>query len=101
MRLSSRAFSPNCDGVNDLLTVQYELLNLRGGTPLTLTVYDLSGGRLGQINGGEVDNGRGGITWDGTLSGGRVVLPGIYLLELMVAADVGDERVRRVVSIVY
>ena len=37
------AFTPNADGINDLLTVEYDLVNLVGGAPVSLVVFDLGG----------------------------------------------------------
>ena len=42
-RLSAGAFTPNGDGVNGRLRLEFELLNLRGGAPLKVAFYDLAG----------------------------------------------------------
>ena len=100
-RLSAGAFTPNGDGVNDLVRVEYEVLNLRGGTPLAVTIYDLARRRIAALDAGQVNNGRGHVDWDGTGSDGLPVPPGIYVVEGGLQTDAGDESASRAVAVVY
>ena len=43
------AFTPNADGINDLLKVEYDLVNLAGGVPVALEVFNLAGVRVADI----------------------------------------------------
>ena len=83
------------------MRVEYELLNLRGGTPFTLVVYNLAGRRIAAVDAGPVGNGRPHIEWDGAGEDGLLVPPGIYLVEGNLETDAGDERAGRAVAVVY
>ena len=102
MSLSSPVFTPNGDGLNDEVMVEYELLNLSGGTPTTLGVFDLSGRKVGEAFSDDgMISGRSEFAWDGTDGRGSLLPPGLYILQLEVGADDGDDQVQRLVSLVY
>ena len=100
-RLSAGAFTPNGDEVNDRVRVEYELLNLRGGAPLTIAIYDLAGRRIAAVDAGPTDNGRSHVEWDGTGTDGLPVPPGIYLVAGSLETDAGEERASRAVAVAY
>ena len=102
MRLSSPVFSPNGDGVNDVVRIDYELLNLRGAAPVAIGAYDLAGRRVARLVGDE--GGSSGLAhtlWDGRNAQGLLVPPGLYSLQLEVEADSGAERSQLLVALVY
>ena len=102
MSLSSPLFTPNGDGVNDALRIEYELVNLRGDVPAVVGVYDLSGRRVGEVDAtGSGVSGGFSVSWDGRGEDGGVLVPGLYLLQLELATDTGSDRAGRVVSIAY
>ena len=101
LELVSSVFTPNGDGVNDKLEIEYELLNLFGAVPVALDLYDLSGRRVGAVYRGTAQSGRFALGWDGVLTTGHRPVPGIYLLRLEVASDRGDEALQRVISLAY
>jgi flagellar hook assembly protein FlgD len=41
------------------------------------------------------------LRWDGTDQDGRRVPPGLYLLEINVSGDSGDESVQQIISVVF
>ena len=98
--LNARVITPNEDGVNDALSVTFDLVNVLEPRPLCLRLFDLAG-RLLHEQEEEVTAGKQQVTWDGRDSGGRLVSPGIYILELQVAGDAREETTRRLVSVVY
>ena len=101
LRLSPPAFTPNGDGANDLLQIEYELVNLAGNVPVRIAVYDLSGRRVGEVGAGRAASGLHRTSWDGRDRQGTPLPPGLYLLELAVTSDNGEERARRLVSLAY
>ncbi|MBI2505874.1 MAG: gliding motility-associated C-terminal domain-containing protein [Candidatus Latescibacteria bacterium] len=101
LRLAPGAFTPNGDGVNDQVRIEYNLLNLAGGVPVSLEVFDLSGRQRAQVFAGPQVSGRSAQWWDGTDGEGRVLEPGLYILRLKVEADKGTSTSQRMVSLVY
>ena len=101
LKLSSPVFTPNGDGINDALEIEYELLNLFGAVPVALDLYDLSGQRVGMVHRGTAASGRFALTWDGVLANGAVTAPGLYLLRLEVDSDQGREARQRVIALAY
>ena len=103
LRVSPAAFTPNADGVNDVLHVEYDLVNVAGGVPVALEVYDLSGRRMAQIPVAAGSSGRySDVRWDGRASaGGDLVPPGSYLLRLEVRSDASTESAVSLVRVVY
>ncbi len=101
MRLSSSVFSPNGDRVNDVLQIEYELVNLSGAVPASIAVYDLTGRQVRGVGlGRRVVSGPSSVSWDGTGDKGRLA-PGLYLLQLEVETDTGRDRAQRLVAIAY
>ena len=95
------AFTPNGDGINDLLEIEYDLVNLSGHVPVTVGVYDLAGSQVAQIAAGSGGSGRFTATWDGRGESDQLLPPGIYLLSVEVEADTGTYTAVSSVPLVY
>ena len=101
--------TPNGDGVNDQLQIEFALIQILQERPVKVVLYDLSGrlvGRAVQVQGGRVIEsiGKAGelqFTWDGRSPSGALVPPGIYLCRIQVEADQGDEKIVFPVHVVY
>jgi hypothetical protein len=101
LKLASSVLTPNGDGVNDALAIEYELLNLFGSVPVVLDLYDLSGNWVGSVYRGTAASGRFTLAWDGRLGDGSTPAPGMYLLCLEVDSDRGKEALQRVIALAY
>ena len=101
LRLIPAIFTPNGDGINDIVHIEYELLNLTEAVAVQVLLYDLSGRFLGQVYRGEAASGRFSTTWTGRDQNGALLAPGLYILRLKVDADKGEESRGRVVSLLY
>ena len=101
LRLSSPVVTPNGDGANDRVEIEYQLLNLTGEVPAAIGIYELSGRKVGKIGvGAGPVSGLFRVEWDG--SGKRGLLPpGLYLLQVEVDADTGRNQSGRLVSVAY
>ena len=91
MSFSSKAITPNGDGVNDELTLEIALVNVLAPRPLRLRLYDLAGRPVYDRS----EDSRAGLyklVWDGRDSHGGRVAPGLYVLEILVEGDAGDEE---------
>ncbi|MXX37769.1 MAG: hypothetical protein F4Z85_06770, partial [Gemmatimonadetes bacterium] len=97
---STRVITPNGDGVNDQIAIQYSLLQLLNDAPNTLEVFDLSGRRVYAFR---EDRGRGPhtATWDGRNVDGRLVPVGLYLLRVAVEGAVESFAETRTIGVVY
>ena len=100
MSLSSKAISPNGDGINDELTLEIALVNVLAPRPLRLRLYDLAG-RPGYDHSRDSHAGQQEIVWDGRDEHGKRVAPGLYLLEILVAGDAGDAKTQALISVIY
>ena len=91
----------NGDQINDVLYVDYELLNLRSGTPTLIQIYDLVGRHIADLPRQLRESGLFRSAWNGRDHAGALVDPGLYILQLKVVADEREDRARRLVSVVY
>ena len=98
--VSNKVVTPNGDGVNDVLEVQFNLLQIVAPAPVILEIYDLSGRRVHRA---EIERGVGpaSLSWDGTVPGEGLAAPGVYVWRLRVDADAFDEVHSGVVGVVY
>ena len=101
LRLTSPVFTPNGDGANDELQIEYDLVNLSGAVPVVISLYDLSGRLVGEVFRGTAASGRFNASWDGTDASGQIVPPGLYVLSLEAQADRKKDTAVRLVSLVY
>ncbi len=100
MSLSSKAITPNGDGINDELTLEIALVNVLALRPLRLRLYDLAGQPVYDRS----EDSRAGqreLVWDGRDSHGDRVAPGLYVLEVLVEGDAGDEKTQALISVAY
>ncbi len=100
MSFSSKAITPNDDGVNDELTLEIALVNVLAPRPLRLRLYDLAG-RPVYDRGEDSLAGHRKLIWDGRDSHGDRVAPGLYVLEVLVEGDAGDEKIQALISVAY
>lgn len=98
--LTTRVLTPNGDGVNDELTVQFNLLQLVRSAPVALDIYDLSGRKVHRVALEERGLGPASFTWDGR-SGSSPVPPGNYIWVLRVMSDAFEERHMGVIAVAY
>lgn len=94
-------FTPNGDEVNDQGTITYILLRALNPVPLELTIYDLAGKPVRQLQRVSGLNGPQQANWDGLDDQGNRVPPGLYLVRLSVDTDTGSETQTQLVGVVY
>ena len=87
-----RVFTPNGDGVNDLLQGRFVLLRILAERRLDIAFYDLAGALRGRAGSDLGQAGQWNFAWDGRDEHGQLVPPGIYLCRIKIAADRGAEE---------
>ncbi|MYA21427.1 MAG: hypothetical protein F4Z30_00955, partial [Gemmatimonadetes bacterium] len=94
------ALTPNGDGVNEELRVEFDLVNVLAARWIGLRIFDLAG-RLVWVREEEGEAGGRAWVWDGRGSWGAPVTPGLYVAELRVEGDEESYSRRRVVAVAY
>jgi hypothetical protein len=87
--------SPNRDGVNDEAVIDFALAKVENADP-EVAMYDLSGRRVRVV----MDTAEG-YRWDGRDDRGQLLPPGVYICQIKLAADVGEETAHRIVNLAY
>lgn len=103
---SSSVVTPNGDGINDQMVLDYTLLKATGAVDVEAIVYDLGGRPVRVLYASRDLTGPNTIRWDGCDgagcgAGGTHVPPGLYVVRLGVDSDSGGDAVLRTVAVAY
>ena len=91
-----QAFTPNGDGINDELMMEFTLVLVGRSTAVEAEVFDLSGRLVARVEERrEVSTGHYSIPWDGRDAAGDMLPPGLYAVRLSLDADTGGTGVSR------
>ena len=93
--------TPNGDGINDVVAIEYTVLKLAQAGTVEVAVFDISGRRVQQLYRGQDRSGRYGRLWDGRGADGQVVGPGLYVYRVRIAADQGWEQRSGLILVAY
>jgi hypothetical protein len=88
--VSTDVFTPNGDGVNDEVVVEYTITQLSTPRRVELAVYDLNGRKVSTLVDADQIGGIYTVNWNGRNADGSLVPPGIYLLVTEVNSGVGS-----------
>ncbi len=97
----ARIFTPQGDGVNDELSINYTLFRIRQVSQVMVAVHALDGRRAWQIQLSDQAAGRHEVRWDGRNEAGQLVRPGTYLVRVEVATDKGNEVRIQPIAVTY
>ena len=101
LQVDPQIFTPNGDGVNEMVRFSFNLLQLTDAAPLQLQIFDLSGRLVGVVHEGAQQSGRFSFAWDGRNLSGELVPPGLYLYHISVEAEKGVDRKTGTVAVVH
>ena len=96
-----KVFSPNNDNINEGTNISFILLRALQPVDISLTVQDLSGRIVRSFQQTNVVNGPAKILWNGDDDFGRTVIPGMYIVNISVDTDTGNEEKSLIVGVVY
>ena len=94
-------FTPNGDGINDVLALEFVLVNVGDGVPVSVEVFALNGQRVAVVPVAATGSGRFPAQWTGRDESGDLVPPGLYLVRLEVASDRESQAAVAAVPVVY
>ena len=93
--------TPNGDEHNDVVGLEYSLVELTDPSWVEVAVWDLSGRRVRQVYEGLDDVGIYERMWDGRDASGRLVPPGLYLYRVSVDTDRQTVEVVKPLHVAY
>ena len=99
--VSSPVFTPNGDGANDRVLIQYDITNIARLSPVKVSIFDLSGRLVRGLVNSEAISGRFVQPWDGRDDDGVYVPPGHYAFSVSLQAGTGQVRKIGVVGVAY
>ena len=93
-------FTPNGDGINDEMTVIFDVQRLLVPKAVNLEIYDLNGRRVRRTE-RQLSSGGYSQQWDGRNDAGQRVAPGLYILRISTQADEPGASPMRLISVAY
>lgn len=82
VRVEPRVFTPNGDGINDVLTIAYKLREVTDERPIPLHIFDLAGAQVTTLDPLSSRSGEFARSWDGRNGDGQLLPPGTYMYRL-------------------
>ncbi len=95
------AFTPQGDGINDYVTVEYTLFRLLAAAEVELEIYALDGRSAWRQALGAQLSGRHRATWNGRDEKEQLVAPGLYVVQVRAQTDYGQWARERSLAVVY
>ena len=95
------ACTPQGDGVNDQLSLEYTLFRVQRAAAVKVGIYALDGRRIWQAQPQARSAGRHAVRWDGRDAAGQLVGPGVYLARVEVETDRGSEIRLQPIAVAY
>lgn len=103
--IAQPVLTPNGDGINDDLQVEFSVARVAAGRAVTLVIFDLSGRVVTRVQELRADSrGRYVLAWDGRDAGGALAAPGTYVARVEVEVDsdqATSTSVQRVIQVAY
>lgn len=94
-------FTPNGDGIHDVVDISYALLRLTAAAPVSVAIHDLSGRLVRQVHAGKDPLGEYTQRWDGRDDANALVPPGLYMCRIEVDVQSQRETSVRVIGVAY
>ncbi len=95
------AFTPQGDGINDHVTIEYTLFRLLATAEVELEIYALDGRSAWRQALGAQRSGRHRALWNGRDEKEQLVAPGLYVVQVRAQTDHGQWARERSLAVVY
>ena len=99
-RVSPNPFTPNGDGINDNVRIDYGLFQVDRPVPVSFSVYDLAGRVVYSRTRSEASGPRS-VRWHGTNHAGGLVSPGLYVWQIRADTAVDEFVESGTVAVAY
>jgi len=94
-------FSPNNDGICDYTTITFYIAKISHQQPLQVKIYNLNNELIRVLYDDYAPADFYQIQWDGRADNQKLVLPGVYIFQVRMKADIGDEIKTKLVTVMY
>ncbi|NKB66513.1 MAG: hypothetical protein GKR89_05590 [Candidatus Latescibacteria bacterium] len=101
VNFSAPVITPNGDGRNDEMRLNYILLKATDEVQVAVTVYDLGGRVVRRLYDQRDLSGPNAVSWDGRDDQDSLVPPGIYVIRLVADTDGGETAQVRPIAVAY
>jgi len=101
LQFSSKVVTPNGDGINDEVTIDYLLFRLPQNLPVALDIYGIDGRLITRLAKGLQGAGPQRVRWDGRDESGKLLAPGLYLMDLNIDSEFKSFRHLQPIGIAY
>ena len=99
--LEPKVVTPNGDGVNEKVDFSFKLLQITSRVSLSLKIFDLSGEKRRVIRKNNQYSGFLHFSWDGRDNSGNLVPPGLYVYQVSVEAENGEDLLTGTIGVAY
>ncbi|MEE3234299.1 MAG: FlgD immunoglobulin-like domain containing protein [Candidatus Latescibacterota bacterium] len=93
--------SPNGDGINDVILVDFDITNIARPSSLVVDIFDLNGVLVRRLVDDQYVSGRFSEQWDGRDNDGQLVVPGHYPIVISLKAGTGKVTAVNIARIAY
>ena len=100
-RVSPDPFTPNGDGINDEVSISFNIFQVIGAAPLWVNLYDLSGSQIRTFFVGTVQSGSYTVSWNGKNRDGELVPPGVYFYRILLKGDAREFHAVGTITVIY
>ena len=94
-------FTPQGDGVNEEVVIDYTLFRVLEQAEVEVEVFTLGGQQVRRLSSASQAAGRYQVRWKGRDADDRLVAPGIYLVRVGVATEIGLVERIHAVAVIY
>ena len=102
LEIKPRAFTPNGDDVNDEVAISFDLHELTDKRPVNVGIWTLAGFPVRRFASALLASGHPPpYRWNGRDDSGRLVSPGVYLVQIELDSDRGRQTVTGSLSVAY